>query len=135
MKLKNILIADGYSKTFLVEDRQNPDDDPLDISQMSMSFSDILILVFTRNGKKYGLIEELAFLTTDINMQEKMAYTILFDENDGTRSSIPDLSTSRVRNANLRLRTFHHYTDLENTICKEVFGILREYVRRKKGRY
>ncbi len=132
IRLKNILIRDGYFNTFLVEDRQNVDDDPLEISQMSMSFSDICILVFTRSGKKYGLIDELNFLTTDMGMQKKMYYSILFDQHDGIRSSIPDLSSSRVRNANLRRRTFNNYIDLENMISREVFWILREYVKREK---
>ncbi len=130
-KLKSKLITDGYINTILVEDKLTEEFDPLEISQMCMVFSDINILVFTRKGKRYGLIDELVFLATDPRMHDKREYSIIFDHNDG-RSSIPDLSSSRIRNSNLRLRTFNNYNELEEIIGREIFWILREYVKKNK---
>ena len=62
IELKKLLIRHGYHKTILVKDKQSPGDDPLEISQQCMRFSNINLLIFTLRGKRHGVIDELAFL-------------------------------------------------------------------------
>src|SRR5919197_4941337 len=95
--LKKVLIDNGYRKTILVKDNQSPGDDPLEISQQCMLYSQINLLIFTPKGKKHGLIDELAFLTSDSRMRDKVQFSIVFYRMSGKRSSIPDLSNSRIK--------------------------------------
>jgi hypothetical protein len=47
IELKKLLIRHGYHKTILVKDKQSPGDDPLEISQQCMRFSNINLLILT----------------------------------------------------------------------------------------
>jgi hypothetical protein len=62
----------------LVKDKQAPGDDPLEISPQCMLFSRINLLIFTLRGKKHGVIDELAFLTSDPQMRDKIQFSIVF---------------------------------------------------------
>lgn len=79
-ELKSTLKSNGYTNTILVEDKQSIGDDPLEISQQCMLFSQVNLLIFTRQGKKHGLIDELAFLTSDQRMFEKIQFSLVFDQ-------------------------------------------------------
>jgi hypothetical protein len=84
-ELKSTLKANGYTNSILVEDKQSKGDDPLEISQQCRLFSHINFLIFTRQGKKDGLIDELAFLTSDKSMFEKIQFSLVFDQVRGQK--------------------------------------------------
>ena len=128
--LKDFLIKNGYTNTILVEDKQRPGDDPLEISQKCMQFSQINLLIFTRAGKRYGLIDELAFLTSNTQMFEKVPFSIVFDQVRGGKSSIPALSRSRINIFDVKLREFKSTQELETILLIEIYWIMRKWVRR-----
>lgn len=126
--LKKVLIDNGYSKTILVKDKQSPRDDPLEISQQCMLFSQINMLIFTRRGKKYGVIDELAFLTSDPQMRDKVQFSIVFYQMSGNRSSIPDLSSSRVKRFGIHSRQFKNSKHLKQIIVRESYWLMRKFL-------
>ena len=54
--VKQILIDNGYVKTKIVEDLQEQNSEPLEESKKCLLFSDVNFLIFTKNGKKYGVM-------------------------------------------------------------------------------
>jgi hypothetical protein len=131
--LKKALINDGYSNTVLVRDRKATTDDPLEISQECMLFSDINLLVFTRTGKRYGVIDELSFITSDVRMMHKIEFSMVFDQKLNNRSSIPDLSSSRIHRYGVQVRTFRSVERLKSTIQVDVYWLMRKLARQRYG--
>jgi hypothetical protein len=131
--LKKALVNDGYSKTALVNERKTKSDDPLEISQQSMLFSDINLLVFTRRGKRHGVIDELSFITSDRGMMDKIQFCKVFDQKLNKRSSVPDLSRSRIKRYGVQVRTFRSTERLKTTIKIDVYWLMRRFVRHRFG--
>lgn len=129
-ELKGVLRKNGYTNTMIVEDKQQPGDDPLEISQKCMLFSQINLLIFTRTGKRYGVIDELTFLTSDQQMFEKIHFSAVFDQVQGRRSSIPSLSMSRINRYDVKLRQFKTTQELETIIAKETYWLMRKWAYR-----
>jgi hypothetical protein len=129
-ELKRILIKKGYSNTCLVEDRQSLGDTALTISQMCMLYSQINLLIFTRSGKRLGLVDELSFLTTDPRMVQKIDFSLVFDQVYQQRSSIPDLSMDRVKRYSVQRREFKSSTRLKEIIVKEIAWLIVRWVDR-----
>ncbi len=125
--LKKMLRKDGYINTILVEDKQSKGDDPLEISQQCMLFSQINLLIFTKEGKRHGVIDELAFLTSDQKMFEKIQFSLVFDQVLGRRSSIPSLSMSRVTRYGVQRREFQTPEQLKKIIIKETYWLMRKW--------
>lgn len=127
MELKKLLIRHGYHKAILVKDKQSPGDDPLEISQQCMRFSNINLLIFTLRGKRHGLIDELAFLTSDPQMRKKLPFSMIFYQVSGKRSSIPDLSKSRARRFGIHCRPFKTSKELKEIMVKETYWLVRKW--------
>jgi hypothetical protein len=132
--LKRILKEKGYPNTFLVEDKQSKEDDPLEISQLCMLYSDINLLIFTHTGKRLGLVDELSFLTSDPRMSQKIDFSLAFDqlyERQGQeRTSIPDLSMSRVKRYGVQRRKFSTSEELKEIIVKEIYWLMIRWADR-----
>jgi hypothetical protein len=126
-ELKDLLRENGYSNTILVEDRQLPEDDPLEISQKCMLFSQINLLIFTHTGKRHGVIDELSFITSDQQMFEKIHFCIVFDQVKGRKSSIPSLSMSRIKRYAVQRREFRTTQELKTIIIKETYWLMRKW--------
>jgi hypothetical protein len=129
-EIKEVLRTNGYTNTILVEDKQSIGDDPLEISQQCMLFSQINLLIFTRTGKRHGIIDELAFLTSDQQMFEKIQFSIVFDQMWGQRSSILSLSTSRIKRYGVQRREFKTSKELKQIIVNETYWIMRKWAYR-----
>lgn len=126
LDLKRILIENDYLRTSLVEDRQSMGEDPLETSQNCMLFSHLNLLIFTRTGKKHGVIDELTFLTSD-RMSEKIRFCIVFDQVQGTRGSVPPLSMSRVNIYGIPLKEFKTSRELKEVIVKQTYWLMRRW--------
>jgi hypothetical protein len=109
-----------------VKDKQSPGDDPLEISQQCMRFSNINLLIFTLRGKRHGVIDELAFLTSP-QMRKKLPFSMIFYQVSGKRSSIPDLSNSRARKFGIQCREFETSKQLKEIIVKETYWLVRKW--------
>lgn len=124
LDLKRILIGNGYPRASIVEDRQSMGEDPLEISQNCMLFSDLNLLIFTRTGMKHGLIDELTFLTSD-RMSEKIRFSMIFDQVQGEKGSLPPLSKSRVNIYGIQRREFKTSRQLKDLIVKHTYWLMR----------
>jgi hypothetical protein len=136
--LRNTLINDGYIDTRLVDDlehlRMENNLTPLQMSEFCLRKSDINLLIFTRGGKRLGLVKELDYLA-DINMCRKHPFSILFDEvkkhdDYEKETSIPALSRDDVEDARLSRRTFHSVEELNSITVIETYKILRKLARK-----
>lgn len=125
--LKKLLIDNGYHNTILVKDKQFPGYDPLEISQQCMLFSQINLLIFTIKGKRHGVIDELAFITSDPRMRERVQFSMVLYQVSGKRSSIPDLSRSRVKIFGIQNRQFKTFKQLKQIIVKETYWLMRKW--------
>jgi hypothetical protein len=124
--VKQTLIDKGYANTKIVEDRQNQDSDPLEVSKQCLLFSDVNFLIFTKKGKRFGVIRELAFIAEDDRMRPKINHCVIFVEKvNGSSSPIPPLSISDIRNSRLPCRSFRYATELQEAIVCEAFWHLR----------
>lgn len=124
--LKRVLIDKGYNKTRIVEDLKEQDSDPLEISKKSLLFSDVNFLIFTKKGKRFGVIRELTFIAEDDRMRAKINHCVIFDEKvNQDSSSIPPLSRSDIRNSRLPCRSFRDTAELQEAIVSEAYWQLR----------
>jgi hypothetical protein len=65
LDIKQILIDDEYENTSLVREYQrNESEDSLEISKKCLLFSDLNYLIFTKTGKRLGLVREQRLLPT-----------------------------------------------------------------------
>jgi hypothetical protein len=126
LSLKQILINEGYGKTVLVDDRKQQDSDPLEISKMCLLYSDVNFLIFTKQGKRFGLVRELAFIAEDIRMRPKLSHCVVFDKIvNNESSSIPPLSISDIKNVRIHRRTFKTVEELKDAIVSEAYWQLK----------
>jgi hypothetical protein len=126
LSLKRVLIGEGYNKTRIVEDLKEPDSDALEISKKSLLFSDVNFLIWTKKGKRFGVIRELAFMAEDDGMRPKINHCVIFDETvNEDSSSIPPLSRSDIRNSRLPRRPFRDTVELQEAIVSEAYWQLR----------
>jgi hypothetical protein len=132
--LQRILRQKGYPNTFLVEDKQTKEDDPLQISQLCMLYSDINLLIFTHTGKRLGLVDELSFLTSNPAMSQKIDFSLAFDKlhkRQGQEwTSIPDLSMSRMKRYGVQRREIKPSEDLKEIIVKETYWLMIRWADR-----
>jgi hypothetical protein len=126
---KEVLIKDGYQNTLLVIDRQTVGQDPLEISQQSLEFSDINIFVFTRTGKRQGVPDEIATLTTDRRLFEKIQFSIVFNQVKGGKSSLPSLTNSRVDQNHISCREFGETAELDGKLLEHVYWMVVKWAK------
>jgi hypothetical protein len=129
--LKMILIKDGYTNTQLVEDRQKDSDKPLKVSEQSILYSDINLLVFTKTGKRLGVVRELAFLARP-SMSDKTPFSTVFDQVKDGESSIPSLSQEDVTNALIPRRAFNSFKELRSIITIQTYWILERWIKKQQ---
>ncbi len=129
IELKRILIDEGYLRAALVEDRQMEGQDPFEASKLSLLFSDLNILLFTKPGKRFGVVSELDFLASDPHMIQKIPFSLIFDKGAGEQTSIPPLSRGLVKGNDIRRRSFKNYSELKKIFIYEIFLMLKKWAR------
>jgi hypothetical protein len=132
ISLKDSLIADGYTKTVIVKDRQGSNDLALDVSQRSMLFSDINLLVFTKAGKRLGLVAELTFLASDPRMVDKIPFSRVFDEGVGEDTAIPELTRDQIKLRGIPVKKFGSYNELKGDFLEQTWLLMRSWAWRHK---
>jgi hypothetical protein len=128
LDIKQILIDDEYENTSLVREYQrNESEDSLEISKKCLLFSDLNYLIFTKTGKRLGLVRELAFAADDPSMISRAQNCVVFDQIVAAKSSIPDLSAIDVKNSGIELRTFDDVKELKTAILSLALQKLRRF--------
>jgi len=118
-KQKEFMINNGYALTKLVIDYDDGTLSPLEISKRCLMFSDVNYLIFTRNGKKYGVIRELAFVSDAPEMIDKTQYCVVFDEIHDSRGSVPPLSLDDIKNSDIIRHEFSSEKDLQEALLSK----------------
>ncbi len=109
---RDYLRAEGYALACLVKD--GPDDGitALEASKRYLENSDVNFLIFTRAGKRLGLVRELAHVA-DASMRRKAADCVVFDQAAGGASSVPDLSLCDLDDAKIQRYEFRDEPELQ----------------------
>ena len=113
---RDLLRYDGYSGARLVIDDPAADTDPLMVSKKHLLHSDVNFIFFTKDGMRHGVVRELAHVAEDPDMRSKINDCVVFDEVDGGRSSIPDLSRSDINNKRIEMQEFEDEGDLRTLL-------------------
>jgi hypothetical protein len=92
---------------------------------MSLLFSDVNFLVFTKRGKRLGLARELAFVAEDERMRSKINHLVFDETPTKNSSSVPTLSSSDIQNARINRRSFKTPDELKEAIISEAYWQLR----------
>ena len=121
LNLKKYLVDQGYVQTSIVEEYQNDGDDPLDVSKRCLQYSDVNFLVFTRNGRKFGVIRELAFIAESHLMVQKTPFCVVFEIMNDGKGSIPPLSLSDIRNSGIIRQEIQNENDLKKFALAKSF--------------
>ena len=118
-RLKRHLIEQGFSNTRLVSDFSNVNSlDILEISKECLEFSHVNFLIFTRQGKRHGVIRELAFVADSPAMKHKISDCMVFDQILNNKSSVPPLSKMDIKNTGLVKREFTTELGLRRIISR-----------------
>lgn len=124
---KQFLIGLGYSETKIVKDYQERSElPPLEISKRCLLYSDVNFLIFTREGKRYGVIRELAYIADSKDMTSKTPYCTVFDQLKDGRGSIPPLSLDDIKNSGIVRQEFYEEKDLQEALKTKAFWYLRK---------
>lgn len=136
IQLKNKLIDNGYTSTYLVQDYPRKGESDLEISERSLLFSDVNFLIFTKGGKRLGLVRELAFVAVSEEMVDKAWACVVFDQIVNGESSIPPLSLEDIHNSGIRRREFATFQELEDLAIGTAFWYLKKLapVLRRRAR-
>lgn len=106
------MIDEEYIQTHIVEEYQKEGDDPLDVSKKCLQYSDVDFLLFTRNGKRFGVVRELAFVAGSHLMRQKTSFCIVFEMTEDGKGAIPPLSLSDIRNSGIIRQEINVYTNM-----------------------
>lgn len=126
---KAFLRSAGYADTGLVTDRSAGGLDPLKASKICLRSSDVNFLFFTKEGRKLGVVRELAYVAESEDMASKVQDCVVFYQRDGAVESIPALSRSDIDNASVPARPFSSEADLREAMQTRALW----YLRRKRG--
>jgi hypothetical protein len=125
VELKQLLVNNGYSQTYLVDEFQDETLTSLEVSQRCLLFADVNYLIFTDKGSRRGLVRELAFIALSTDMITKIAGCVAFDEMFEEHSSIPDLSSEDINNLRMKRFEYGNRQELEQSILSESYWQLR----------
>ena len=123
---KEYLISQGYVKTQLVMDYNPNGLNSLDVSKRCLQFSDVNFLIFTQNGKRHGVIRELAFVAESRKMITKVQDCVVFDQVSKDRSAIPPLSLGDIENSGILKHEFTNEQKLQKSLSAKSFWYLRK---------
>lgn len=122
IEVKDALISDGYTQTTIVKDQLKVNDKPFEISKLFLLESDTNFLIFTRTGKRHGIIAELTYIAESLEMRSKISQCIVFDERkDDGKSSLPALSMDQVNNSRIVTHPFNSTEELKKKANNEAF--------------
>lgn len=124
---RDYLISKGYSEASLVEDypEQESDISNLEKSIRCLQYSDVNFLIFTREGKRYGVSRELTHIATSPTMIDKVRYCTVFEQMQDDRGSIPPLSIDDINNSGIGRREFTSELQLQKALSQQTYIQLR----------
>jgi len=124
---RNFLRDKGYVNTNIVDDYLDPEPDitSLEKSTRCLEFSDVNFLVFTREGKRYGVSRELTHIATSSTMIDKIPFCTVFEQIRDERGSIPPLSLDDINNSGINRREFETEQQLQTALSQQSFAKLR----------
>lgn len=125
---RDLLRNDGYSGARLVVDDPTAGADPLTVSKRHLLHSDVNFMFFTKAGMRHGVVRELAYVAEDPDMGVKVEDCVVFDELDGGKSSIPDLSRSDIKNKRIEMQIYENEENLRTLLLEraDLFVIQKE---------
>ena len=126
---RDFLRNEGYALACLVKDGDGDGDGvtALEASKRYLENSDLNFLIFTRAGKRHGLIRELAHVA-DLSMRMKAADCVVFDQVVDGASSVPDLSMCDLGDAKIQHYEFRDEPELQIGLLTRA----QDYVMRKR---
>lgn len=107
---RDYLTNKGYARAGLVKDSDG-DVGSLTASKRYLENSDVNFLIFTRNGRRHGLVRELAYIA-DAMSKGKVVDCVAFDQVVGGQNSVPDLSMCDLGNSSINRFEFHDESEL-----------------------
>jgi len=113
----------GYVQAGLVKDGADDGVGPLEASKRFLKHSDVNFLVFIREGRRHGVIRELACVA-DAMTESKAGDCVAFDQVKGGRSSVPELSLCDLRNAQI----YRYASSDESDLCEGLLMRAMHYV-------
>lgn len=126
IEMKEHLIKNHYLQTKIVEDYQSENEDSLEISKKCLQYSDVNFLIFTRTGKRFGVVRELAFISDSHLMVHKTPFCVVFDMLQDSKGSIPPLSLSDIRNSGIIRQEFFNNMELKKFLLAKSFWYVRK---------
>jgi hypothetical protein len=128
IKLKKLLMKNGYALTRLVEDYPEKDyhcshsyeERICAKSQYCLEFSDVNFFIFTHKGKCQGVSVELAYCNNSPMMVDRRWRSVIFDENiDGSpASSFMDRGANYVASGRIKRIEFKDDSELWRLACE-----------------
>lgn len=129
IRQKKFLRNEKFAKTSLVIDFPNPSKkfSSLEISEHCLEFSDVNFLIFTKKGKRLGVVRELAHIAKSPNMIYKAADCVIFDQVIKGRSSVPSLSIKDIENIGIQRVIFSTEKDLQESLLSNASWYTRKF--------
>lgn len=128
------LASKGYTDSKIVPDRDPKGGDALESSRRCLQFSDVNFLVFTRDGKKHGLVRELALVADAMITAPKAHDCVAFYQGAEMGEAIPVLSISDIKKTRMRAAAFSDEADLQDAMLKTAWWYLLAKRRELEGR-
>lgn len=124
---RDILIQKGYADTHLVLDYSKPslETTGLEMSIRCLEFSDVNFLIFTREGKRFGVSRELTHVATSSTMIDKVQYCTVFEQIQDFQGSIPPLSIDDINNSGINRREFTTEHQLQTALAQQAYAQVR----------
>jgi len=126
---KQFLIDNGYTQTKIVLDYESEGLTPLEISKLCLKNSEVNFLFFTREGKRLGVVRELAYVADDPEMAQKTSDCVVFDEIKDENGSVPPLSMDDIKNSGIIRHEYSKEDSLQEALLSKAFW----YVRQKRS--
>lgn len=121
------LVGAGYALAELVKDGSDDGIGPLEASKRYLENSDVNFLIFTKAGRRHGLIRELAHVAETL-ARSKVLDCVVFDQIVDGRSSVPDLSMCDLHDGQIPRHAFHN----EPELCDALLTRAEHYVLDKQ---
>ena len=101
LRMKNALISEGYIATKVVEDFPNSRSlNSFEISKACLEFSDVNFLVFTFDGKRFGVVRELTYCCSP-QMIDRRWRCVSFEQKKGERTWTQPGNRSHLHSENI----------------------------------
>lgn len=107
----------GYTSCDIVGGKLRPNPHNLasyELSQFYLEHSDVNFLVFTHEGKRLGVTDELGYVLHSPIMSKMRQFCIIFDEVSLGHSALTTLQLDKIKDLEMRYHEFSTDKDLHN---------------------